>query len=72
MTQRLFIFNLFIVYSWFYSQHTAHSILSLGATRSLARNIFRVSLVDWTAGTAGTAGPVFTPAVSEAVVTPNI
>ena len=69
MTQRLFIFNLFIVYSWFYSQHTAHSILSLGATRSLARNIFRVSLVDWT---AGTAGPVFTPAVSEAVVTPNI
>ena len=69
MTQRLFIFNLFIVYSWFYSQHTAHSILSLGATRSLARNIFRVSLVDWAAGTAGT---VFTPAVSEAVVTPNI
>ena len=69
MTQRLFIFNLFIVYSWFYSQHTAHSILSLGATRSLARNIFRVSLVDWT---AGTAGPVFTPAVSEAAVTPNI
>ena len=69
MTQRLFIFNLFIVYSWFYSQHTAHSILSLGATRSLARNIFRVSLVDWT---AGTADPVFTPAVSEAVVTPNI
>ena len=69
MTQRLFIFNLFIVYSWFYSQHTVHSILSLGATRSLARNIFRVSLVDWTAGTAGT---VFTPAVSEALVTPNI